>query len=596
MKLIDAQHLLVAGELRLLDIVEPTDLTYAILSHTWGRQGPDGLWGYEDEEILFADVGVGDTRDKKSPAWDKIWHACRIALNHGLSYIWVDTCCINKESSAELNESINAMFSWYAQSDLCLAYLADLRRSPNPQPGSEPKSGSQDLEDELRCCRWVHRGWTLQELIAPRNMGFYDQDWNLIGSRADLAVVLQNITGIHIDALQGVKPCSSFTIAERMNWAANRKTKRPEDRAYSLLGIFGVSMPLLYGIGGFRAFHRLQEEIIKTTTDLTIFIWEPRSNTTQFCSMFANSPDDFEPSSQQINSMGIDGNFSITNNGLLMGSSTLRLVPEDMRGTGTPLVLLVGYTAQGDTVGLFGIYLQKIGRAVYARDGTQKLARILERRENYKLKNVPDHQFYVMLATHDIERRLDKSLRRVLYIPPDLAVANTGPECSVEIRRHVPESSWGYQNNWFLHVGYERGDVIRGVHLTMRILDQILEFAILVDWHDWFTNQIQAIVLNMADERHNVVSSLFSSTTRFESARWDDVTLQPESRTNYCPFAVGGQVYLVEAYLEQDVLKYGRIPIDAFRLKLRVQCVGSGLELLDQGNSSRYFRRYSQIL
>jgi hypothetical protein len=221
---------------------------YAILSHTWG-----------EGEVTFQDFAYPDIAQAKK-GYGKIEQTCKRAKASGIGYAWVDTCCIDKTSSAELTEAINSMFQWYAQSQVCYAWLADLKVH-------------QPIES-FASCRWFSRGWTLQELIAPREVEFYDEAWIFHGTKADLSDALQKVTGIDGDVLRvgTIGILSTIPLARRMSWASDRVTTRLEDAAYCLLGIFGVNMPLLYGEGE-RAFIRLQEEIIKESNDLSLLAW-----------------------------------------------------------------------------------------------------------------------------------------------------------------------------------------------------------------------------------------------------------------------------------------------------------------------------------
>ncbi|KAF5654009.1 beta transducin [Fusarium sp. NRRL 25303] len=225
---------------------------YAILSHAWG-----------DQEVTFRDWQNHQQVTQKH-GYSKILQACNQALNQKLEWLWVDTNCIDKSSSAELSEAINSMFVYYQRSEVCYAYLADV------------PTANQDrelLNSELRSSRWFTRGWTLQELIAPRHLVFYAADWSSIGSKDDTLVdLLTSITKIESTYLTGYKGIYQAPISKRMSWLAKRKTTRIEDMAYCMLGIFDINMPLLYGEGK-RAFFRLQEEIIKICNDHTIFCW-----------------------------------------------------------------------------------------------------------------------------------------------------------------------------------------------------------------------------------------------------------------------------------------------------------------------------------
>ena len=223
---------------------------YAILSHRW-----------EDEEVSYKDVE--EKRHESKRGWAKIVSCCKLAASRKLKYAWVDTCCIDKTSSAELTEAINSMYKWYESATECYAFLSDVRVFDL----AEPKS-----QDTFRGSAWFTRGWTLQELIAPARVLFYNRSWSYLGSKDALYNLLQDITGVDADVLSGQTKPYQCTVAQRMSWAAQRTTSRVEDRAYSLLGIFGVNMPMLYGEGD-RAFRRLQQEIISQSDDHTIFAW-----------------------------------------------------------------------------------------------------------------------------------------------------------------------------------------------------------------------------------------------------------------------------------------------------------------------------------
>jgi hypothetical protein len=224
---------------------------YAILSHTWGEA---------DEEVKLQDVGTPGVAQKAGYA--KIKGCCRQAQVDGLAYAWVDTCCIDKSSSAELSEAINSMFRWYANAKFCYAYLVDVPTS----------SDSNDLVS-FSSSRWFTRGWTLQELIAPENVVFYTKEWKKLGTKSELSVTISAVTGVQNEILLGNKSLMRVSIADRMSWASQRVTTRPEDIAYCLLGIFDINMPLLYGEDE-KAFIRLQEEIIKVSDDHSIFAWK----------------------------------------------------------------------------------------------------------------------------------------------------------------------------------------------------------------------------------------------------------------------------------------------------------------------------------
>ncbi|KAF2726080.1 HET-domain-containing protein, partial [Polychaeton citri CBS 116435] len=242
---------------------------YAILSHTWSRNPGD--------EVLFADVVNGTSGSK--PAIVKLRKALERAARDGYDFLWVDTCCIDKTSSVELGEAINSMYQYYQNADKCYAFLADVA----------------NLDNGFGSSRWWRRGWTLQELLATKNVEFLSEDWRSLGSKAGLSTLIYGATGIDTEYLLGLRPIQHASVAKRMSWAADRETTREEDLAYCLMGIFDVNMFMLYGEGGKRAFLRLQEEIMKVSEDQSIFAWVASEDAEgDHRGMLADSPKDFK--------------------------------------------------------------------------------------------------------------------------------------------------------------------------------------------------------------------------------------------------------------------------------------------------------------
>ncbi|KAI0349531.1 HET-domain-containing protein [Trametes cingulata] len=236
---------------------------YAILSHVWR----DGEQSFQDVKALHtgaAQAGVPDNAGIFPLLSAKIRSFCLFARGVGYKYVWIDTCCIDKSSSAELSEALNSMFSWYANAVMCYAYLDDVRGEEDPRAD----------QSTFRRSRWFTRGWTLQELLAPRGVIFLSRQWQLIGSNLAFADVIEAITGIDQAVLTHQLPLQDVSVARRLSWASRRTTTRIEDRAYSLMGIFNVYMPTVYGEGS-HAFTRLQEEILKQLQDQSIFAWGP---------------------------------------------------------------------------------------------------------------------------------------------------------------------------------------------------------------------------------------------------------------------------------------------------------------------------------
>lgn len=308
---------------------------YAILSHTW-----------EDDEVRFEDVCFGKSTSvmpTEKQGYTKIKYSCDQAQRDGLEYIWIDCCCIDKSSSAELSEAINSMFSWYEKSRRCYVYLFDLNR-PNHLPITFEES------------RWLRRGWTLQELVAPMHVEFYDHQWIRLGDKGtrprqtissdpgdefdgfeaifnldsaqpkdyegNLAYRIESVTRIPIEVLTlKQRPISRlllrFPAAQRLSWAANRQTTKVEDRAYSLLGLFDVKMPLLYGEGK-EAFVRLQQEIMNRYHDQTLLAftrqrhihWQLHGPLADDPAVFANSTIVRVPKPQRKMSRPLEEPFS----------------------------------------------------------------------------------------------------------------------------------------------------------------------------------------------------------------------------------------------------------------------------------------------
>ena len=171
-----------------------------------------------------------------------------------MQYFWIDTCCIDKSNSSELQEAINSMFRWYHNAAKCYVYLADVSR-----PTLDADVGLS-WESSFRKSRWFTRGWTLQELVAPMLVEFFSKEGEQLGSKRSLERHVNEATRIPIKALRG-SPLYDFSVPERMSWVEDRDTTRKEDKAYSLLGIFDVHMPLIYGEGREKAFKRLRGEI-----------------------------------------------------------------------------------------------------------------------------------------------------------------------------------------------------------------------------------------------------------------------------------------------------------------------------------------------
>ncbi|GKZ26243.1 hypothetical protein AbraIFM66951_004431 [Aspergillus brasiliensis] len=258
---------------------------YAILSHTWGK-----------EEVTYQEISAAGAKEKSG--YEKITQCCSVAKANGYKYVWIDTCCIDKTSSAELSEAINSMYLWYYKAEICYAVLADVRS-----------------EGEIAQSRWLTRGWTLQELIAPSRVIFLNEMWEVMGDKAELRDKLSEYTGIPTGILSGEEDLETASVAQRMSWAAKRQTSRVEDRAYSLMGLFNVNMPLIYGEGE-NAFIRLQEEIMRISDDQSLFAW---TSSDDRGGLLATSPAAFAHSHNivRFNPFGIlDSPFTMSSRGV----------------------------------------------------------------------------------------------------------------------------------------------------------------------------------------------------------------------------------------------------------------------------------------
>ncbi|KAF8141359.1 hypothetical protein EV363DRAFT_1307880 [Boletus edulis] len=252
-------------------------LKYAILSHRWLLEG----------EQTFQKV-MENGLDGDSLGCTKLRQFCAIAEALGCSLAWADTCCIDKTSSAELDEAIRSMFKWYRNSAVCVVLLAEATS-----------------QDSIRDDPWFTRGWTLQELLAPATIKFYGADWSPLSTfsndkeNIEMMHIISEITHIDHRDLRYFSP-GLLNVREKMRWASSRKTTRVEDVAYSLLGIFDISMPIAYGEGK-RAFRRLMEVIANECREWQIFAWAgPHS---PYSTAFPESPSGYRALSDATNAL-----------------------------------------------------------------------------------------------------------------------------------------------------------------------------------------------------------------------------------------------------------------------------------------------------
>lgn len=316
------------------ELIEAKDIPspfphYAVLSHTW--ISPKDEVTYQDIKLRKEDIKNDIFKQK---GWSKLKNYCERARKDGWEWAWMDTCCIDKTNAADTQEAINAMFRWYQNAGVCYAYLEDvdvfkllidadllkdvdllkvlkdvnlfkaLKNVGLPKDVDLLKtlkavnllkeaidldeivsSGKfTDSNSSLRTAvrpfftnaKWFSRGWTLQELLAPHYLIFVDRAWCHMGTRESWAVEIEKASHVEARHLTDFKPTDSTkcSIAMKLSWASRRETTLPEDETYSLLGLFGISMPLIYGEGRWRAFNRLQRELIMVYNDDSIFAWK----------------------------------------------------------------------------------------------------------------------------------------------------------------------------------------------------------------------------------------------------------------------------------------------------------------------------------
>jgi hypothetical protein len=394
----------------------PNKPKYAILSHTWE----------EEEEVLFKDMSDPSHVNKKG--YRKIEMTCWMAAQSNIEWAWIDTCCIDKSSSAELSQAINSMYRWYQRSEVCYVFLSDLPTS------------SLQLRSTLPNCRWFARGWTLQELIAPEKSLFFDRAWNLIGSKESLVEDISRITRINREVLLHSLPLSSVAVAQKMSWAAHRQTTLIEDIAYCLLGLFDVNMPLLYGEEN-KAFRRLQEEIIKSNSDLSILAWRlPRdgpdaeqSGRRFVCGFLAESPRAFAGcTSVTRDSRHSPLDLSMSNLGV---KTRIQLYGEDINRMGNWRDVLPLYCSSAPPK-ILGIRLQRYGQDRFVREDPWNLVEdSIEEyctsapRERHFFSKIPDLGFHIDSFYIDMSYLTAHVRSRVIQIllHPDMVIETACP-------------------------------------------------------------------------------------------------------------------------------------------------------------------------
>ncbi|KAI6124820.1 heterokaryon incompatibility protein-domain-containing protein [Pisolithus croceorrhizus] len=303
--------------LKVFEYHDDTNKDYCILSHRWGH------------EVCYQEMvelaNMGNRREiRRRGGYQKILRTCERTKDDGFRWLWVDTCCIDDRSSSEVSEAINSMFHWYKNSQRCYAYLHDTTLFPTKPDNDSFKAFNGWPE-------WFSRGWTLQELIAPKDLQFFNKDWKYIDDKQSLASVLEKITRVPASVLRDGLSSYRPSAAQVMSWAADRRTTRTEDRAYSLMGLLDVNMPMLYGERK-KAFQRLQLEVIRTSNDQTIFAWDPEGKTPRASSVLADDPELFKDCHDvvQIQPKEFDPEMlSVWSSSLTAATITMPTMPND---------------------------------------------------------------------------------------------------------------------------------------------------------------------------------------------------------------------------------------------------------------------------
>ncbi|KAK0386524.1 hypothetical protein NLU13_6359 [Sarocladium strictum] len=331
---------------------------------------------------------------------------------------------------SELAESINSMFRWYNIAAVCIAFLGDFDAS----------GGDWKLLDQAR---WFTRGWTLQELVAPQEVFFYDKDWTLFGTRSSLVAQLSSITAISGSVLSPPEGSlirdllDEIPVDRRMSWASNRQTTKKEDTAYCLLGIFGVNMPMLYGEGS-QAFVRLQEEIIEDNNDLTIFAWLTEDGQ-PYRGIFATSPAEFVNTGtlEPINDSKFNPDFAPSNKGLRI--QTL-LYPT----TNGEVIMPLFCRPAGTNADQVGLVLKHQGASVYTRTNARILGRIQENAPASSNSSI----FLTKRLKSTIAKTIDSSHRQAFRFNFKFKEPGT-----VRLVQAGPEVLWDAANQVFLTSG-----------------------------------------------------------------------------------------------------------------------------------------------
>ena len=421
-------------------------------------------------------------------------------------------------------------------------------------------------EDGLTRCRWFSRGWTLQELLAPTTVEFYDMAWTYRGSKLEFGQIISNSTNIPAEILLRNKFPGDFSVAQRMSWAARRQTKRVEDMAYCLLGIFDVNMALIYG-EGLKAFRRLQEEIVKRNNDMTIFAWDvSQHEEQQAIGLFATSPLAFACSSGVVPFADDFQDFTVTNKGLLIsGDVPLRAVmvtEEKVDRKTQSYFLCLGSNPELSTNRGGGICLRKLGPRLFCRDGSLvgfggKSWRILDRFD------VTSYYILIDPITTNISSYSSSFRERAIHVPFDDVF---------RLADKVPESLWDFRDRVFLRPKpYTWTQYPTAIAMAFRgsLARTNLELIVLCDYRDEFPT----CKIFQRHEYSHQVEMIFSGRHRSESIFWEEIAIDaPEilQLSDCVELRVRNDVYRISASFETGIVASVSTASVLYSLKLYI--------------------------
>jgi WD40 repeat protein len=554
---------------------------YAILSHTWGL---------DSEELTFSDVQTGNI-DKPGVGSLKFRECCGQAQKDSLDYAWIDTCCIDKTNLVELGEAINSMFRWYRLATVCYVYLSDVHNGDDPS----------DFETQFRESRWFERGWTLQELLAPKHLRFYDSHWRHIGTKGSRCTIIQEITQVPRQFLLGVAELYTASVAQRMSWASRRRTKRAEDVAYCLLGIFGITMPMIYGEGGKEAFFRLQEQIMKTTRDDSILAWGLGRSL-----KFDNADEDTFIYGDILAAHPCD--FIFSEDIITREQATNPLHSLDIFGGSLRVYLQMHVTDTGETFGLLSCGPKSDLQQVVAIP----LVKINSAAANEYVR--PNEVFSVFLPAPASD-----ALPELIHIKKDgqknISTKNqkhmfyeeaSFTKIGLNIIDVLPQDCWDTQLALISQLNYSKDLVTPQILIRFRQIDeQFLDFVVIVDFGPSITpaDLLYCVVSCHRKTRLEEIAVRFSRMTlealkqtsasngslhlnmKLEPTEGNIISIIPEAMTRPPDYTISATVALEVPYFEKSIrllLKKKYADAEVERLRQKIESAKESLERVEE--------------